>query len=136
MVEVACEAIVQRAVNENVSIILEGVHIRPTLLEKIELEAGVVVPINLAVLSKKRLVKFIKGRSSENKQRRAKRYLSNLDDIWQLQDMMLSEADNADIEIIDNISINDTTNEIISVIIQTIAATYKGRITALRKTYA
>jgi len=36
MVEVACEAVIQRALNENVSMIVEGVHIRPTLLNRIE----------------------------------------------------------------------------------------------------
>ena len=135
MVEVACEAVLQRALNENVSMIVEGVHIRPTLLKRIESSEAVVVPICLAVLEKKRLVKFIKGRSSDNKQRRAKRYLANLDDIWQLQSMLISEADNEDIEVIDNHTVSDTTAEIINIIIQTIASGYKGKFTELRKQY-
>ena len=35
LVEVACQAVLQRALNERVSMILEGVHIRPTLLQHI-----------------------------------------------------------------------------------------------------
>lgn len=135
MVEVACEAVVQRALNENVSMIVEGVHIRPTLLNRVESSEAVIVPICLAVLNKKRLVRFIKGRSNENKQRRAKRYLENLDDIWQLQGILLSEADNSDVEIIDNQKVADTALDIIKIIIQTISAQYKGKVVALRKQY-
>ncbi len=136
MVEVACEAIVQRALNENVSIILEGVHIRPSLLNRIESSEAVIVPICLAVLDKERLIRFIKGRSSENKQRRAKRYLGNIDEILQLQTVLLSEADNEDIEIMDNKEIGDTTVNIINIIIQTIAIKYQNKIIALRKQYS
>ncbi len=135
MVEVACEAVIQRARNENVSLILEGVHIRPSLLKRIEPTKIVVVPVCLAVLDRDRLVKFIKGRSAENKQRRAQRYLNNLDAIWQLQEVLVSEADNEDVEIIDNEKINDTATDIINIIIQTIAVTYKGKLTALRDKY-
>lgn len=136
MVEVACEAVVQRALNENVSIILEGVHIRPSLLNRIESSEAVVVPICLAVLDKERLIHFIKGRSSENKQRRAKRYLGHIDEILQLQTILLSEADNEDIEIIDNKEIGDTTANILNIIIQTIATKYQSKIIALRKQYS
>lgn len=136
MVEVACEAVIQRALNENVSVILEGVHIRPSLLGKIESSEAVVVPICLAVLDQNRLIKFIKGRSAENKQRRAKRYLSNLDDIWLLQELLVSEADNEDIEIIDNHTVDETVVDIINIVIQTIAARYKGKLKVLQKQYS
>ena len=136
MVEVACEAVVQRALNENVSMIVEGVHIRPSLLKRIVSSEAVVVPVTLAVLNKKRLIRFIKGRSSENKQRRAQRYLENIDDIWQLQTILLSEADNEDIEMIDNKKVVETTLDIIKIIIQTIAVKYNGKMTALRKQYS
>ncbi len=136
MVEVACEAVIQRAFNENVSMIMEGVHVRPSLLDRIDSrEDTVVVPVCLAVLDKKRLKRFIKGRSSENKQRRAKRYLQNLDEIWHLQTVLLSEADNEDIEILDNHDITETSLDIIKVITQTIATRYQGEIESLRKRY-
>ncbi len=136
MVEVACEAVVQRALNENVSMIVEGVHIRPSLLQRIQSSEAVVVSVCLAVLNKKRLIRFIKGRSSVNKQRRAKRYLENLDAIWQLQTILLSEADNADVEIIDNQKIVETSLDIIKIIIQTIASGYQDRIAELRRQYS
>ncbi len=136
MVEVACEAVIQRAFNENVSMIMEGVHVRPSLLARIDCgENMLVVPVCLAVLDKNRLERFIKGRSSENKQRRAKRYLQNLDKIWHLQTVLLSEADNEDIEILDNHDIAETSLDIIKVIIQTISTRYQEEIKSLREQY-
>jgi len=136
MVEVACEAVIQRALNERVSMIVEGVHIRPSLLPRIEDPEAVVVPISLAVLDQKQLIRYIKGRSDFNKQRRAQRYLKNIDQIWQLQTVLLSEADNEDIEIVNNIDLEETVSDIIKVIIQTIAATYQGKIKRLRQHYS
>ncbi|MCY3768827.1 MAG: hypothetical protein OXG56_05615 [Gammaproteobacteria bacterium] len=137
MVEVACEAVIQRALNENVSLIVEGVHIRPSILNRIEHSEAVIVPVCLAAFSKKRLIKYIKGRADNNKQRRAKRYLNNLDDIWQLQSILLSESDHAEIEIIDNQTIDETVSVLINVIVQTIHSRYRGKeITALRRQYS
>ena len=136
MVEVACEAVIQRAFNENVSMIVEGVHVRPSLLDRINSSSDtVVVQVCLAVLDRNRLKKFIKGRSSKNTQRRAKRYLQNLDEIWQLQTALLFEADNEDIEIIDNRDITETSLDLIKIIIQTISARYQGEIKSLRNLY-
>ncbi len=136
MVEVACEAVIQRACNENVSMIVEGVHVRPSLLNRINSRSDmVVVPVCLAVLDRNRLKRFIKGRSSKNTQRRAKRYLQNLDEIWQLQTALLFEADNEDIEIIDNRDITETSLDLIKIIIQTISARYQGEIISLRNQY-
>ncbi len=136
IVEVACEAVIQRALNENVSMIIEGVHVRPSLLNRIDCAGdAVIVPVCLAALEKNRLRRFIKGRSSENKQRRAKRYLQNLDKIWHLQTVLLSEADNEDIEILDNRDITETSLDIIKVIIQTMATRYQGEIESLRNQY-
>ena len=135
MVEVACEAVIRRAFNERVSMILEGVHIRPSLLNHINNLEAVVVPISLAVLDKQQLIRYIKGRSDVNKQRRAQRYLESIDAIWQLQTTLLSEADNADIEIINNVELEDTIADAIKVIIQTIAVIYRGKTKSLRMKY-
>ncbi|NKB64703.1 MAG: hypothetical protein GKR95_22160 [Gammaproteobacteria bacterium] len=135
IVEVACEAVIQRALSERVSIILEGVHIRPSLLSHITSLEAVVVPISLVVLDRQQLVRHIKGRSDINKQRRAQRYLDNIEDIWQLQTYLLSEADNADIEIINNFDLEETIADVVKVIIQTIAVIYRGKIKSLRTKY-
>ena len=136
MVSVACEAVLKRAVKERVSLILEGVHMRPGLFKQLEKTDAVVVPVILAVLQQKRLKQNFKGRSSQSEKRSAKRYLENFDRIWQLQSAILSDADAADIEIVENVEIDASTTEICRMTTETLCAQYKGRIKALRKEYA
>ncbi len=133
LVEVACQAVLQRALNERVSMILEGVHIRPTLLPHLPESDAVIVPFALCVLDKDSLISHIKRRRATTQQRRAARYLEKIDDIWQLQSALLSAADGADIQILNNLNSEKTVSEIIKTITLTIAATYpKPRIRALR----
>ncbi|MDH3733538.1 MAG: AAA family ATPase [Gemmatimonadota bacterium] len=102
-VSLAYQAVVQRALKERVSLILEGVHVHPAWLSQIPRETdAIVVPLMLAVLSRKQLRKRIKGRGRRAPDRRAERYLSNFDAIWQLQSFLLSEADHAGIPIVFN----------------------------------
>jgi len=136
LVEVACQAVLQRAINERVSMIVEGVHIRPTLLPHICGGDAVIVPCVLCVLDKNALISRIKGRREKTRQRRAARYLKKIDDIWQLQSALLSEADNDDIQILNNLDREETVSEIIKTITLTIAATYnKRRLASLRAKY-
>ena len=134
MVAVACESVLNRAVNERVSLILEGVHMRPGLFRRFDKAAdAVVVPVILAVLQQKRLKENIRGRAGEK--RAAKRYLDHFDEIWQLQTAILSDADAADIEIVDSADIDDTVTEICKMVTDTIAVRYKGNVKALRRQY-
>ncbi len=135
MVSVACEAILNRAVNESVSTILEGVHMRPGLFQKLSKMDAIVVPVILAVLQQDRLRQNFKGRSSQAKKRAAERYLNNFDQIWQLQTGILSEADAADIEIVDNIDRDDSISEICKIVTATLATSYVGKIIELRQQY-
>lgn len=105
LLSVACEGVVQRALRERVSLILEGVHICPSLLEKIHGSIGgnaLVVPVMLAVLDRDELKERIRGRGVAAPHRRAKRYLESFDAIWRLQSVLLDEADAARVPILRN----------------------------------
>lgn len=103
LVQVACDAVLQRAFREQASLVLEGVHVRPSLLQSIQQDPNaIVVPILLAVLKKENLRQRIKGRGRLVVQRRAERYLEHFDSIWKLQSELLSEADASDVSIISN----------------------------------
>lgn len=121
-VSLAAEAVVQRALKERVSLIVEGVHIHPGWLDRIELDSdAIVVPIMLAVLSRKKLKKRIKGRGRKTPDRRAERYLTNLDGIWQLQSFLLSAADEADVSIVFNEDQEATVHQAMGVVLDTLA---------------
>jgi 2-phosphoglycerate kinase len=103
LLSVAIQAVIQRGLRERVSLILEGVHIHPAYIEKLQADdEAIVIPIMIGLLKRKRLQRRIQGRGSDAPQRRAERYLKHFEEIWQLQSYLLSEADRADIPIVVN----------------------------------
>ncbi len=103
LLAVPCEAVLQRAVEESVPIILEGVHTHPDLMQLApENSDAIMKHVTLAVLKPKDLKSRLRGRGSEVPQRRAKRYLNKFDAVWSLQSYLLSEADRCDVPIITN----------------------------------
>jgi 2-phosphoglycerate kinase len=122
LLSVATEAVIQRAMREHVSLILEGVHIHPAFMEKLKPDTdAVVIPIMLGVLKRKQLQRRIQGRSTSAPQRRAKRYLEHFDDIWRLQSYLLSEADRANIDIVVNTNRDRVFREIMRITINTLS---------------
>lgn len=119
---VSCEAVVQRAVRERVSMVLEGVHIDPAAVKRLMGDGDiVVVPVMLGILKQGVLRKRIRGRGGKVPQRRAERYLENFDAIWQLQAYLLSEADKEHVSIVANESRDSTVAEILSIIADTLS---------------
>jgi len=101
LLAVPCEAVLQRAVEESVPIILEGVHVHPDLLNRRPEDSDVIyVYVMLAVLKSKNLKSRLRGRGVDVPERRAERYLDSLDSIWSLQTFLLSEADRCNVPII------------------------------------
>jgi len=103
LLAVPCEAVLQRAVEESVPIILEGVHAHPDLMNLAPDDSdAIMVHVTLAVLKSRELKSRLRGRGVEVPQRRAKRYLNRFESIWGLQTFLLTEADRCDVPIITN----------------------------------
>jgi len=121
----ALGAAIARAVKERHDLIIEGVHIAPTMLDLAEArKSAIVVPFMLATMEKAMLEKQLKRRGREKTARRASRYLKHIDDIWELQSYLLSEADNGKIPIISNLHIESTVREVMNLIIAKIMKYY------------
>jgi 2-phosphoglycerate kinase len=126
LLTVSCEAVVQRAVRERVSMVLEGVHIDSSLVRRLECDDDVVVvPVMLGILKQGQLRKRIRGRGGKVPQRRSERYLKNFDAIWQLQSFLLAEADKAQIAIVANEERDSTVAEILGIIADALSAKLK-----------
>ena len=122
LLSVASEAVIERALRERVSLIFEGVHIHPSLLDKIPTDTdAVIAPIMLAVLKRSHLKERIAGRGTKVPQRRSERYLQNFQDIWRLQSFLLSEADRTKIPIILNTKRDVVVREIMRTVIETLS---------------
>ena len=127
LLSVAIEAVVQRALRERVSLILEGVHINPALIEKLQTGGdALVIPVMIGVLKRKRLQQRIRGRGSNIPQRRAERYLKHFDDIWRLQSYLLSEADRTNIPIVVNNHRDKVFREIMRITIEILSRDFSG----------
>ena len=102
-VEVAVGSVLSRGITERLSLIVEGIHLHPAYLAEVARGSeAIVVPAVLALLKKKELKARLKGRSVAAPSRRAERYLEHLEEIWQIQDFFLSEADRHRIPILEN----------------------------------
>ena len=128
----ALGAAITRAIKERHDLIIEGVHIAPTHLdlEKSNNQA-IIVPLMLATMEKAALRKQLKRRGREKTKRQASRYLEHLDDIWELQSYLLSEADNGGIPIITNWHIETTVNEVMNLVMAKVAKQYPPKFSDL-----
>jgi 2-phosphoglycerate kinase len=127
LLAVPCEAVLQRAVEESVPIILEGVHAHPDLLDRAPQDSdAIMVHVTLAVLKPKALKSRLRGRGVVVPQRRAKRYLNKFDSIWNLQSFLLTEADRCDVPIIPNDDKEKTVLEVIRHINYRLSRHFKG----------
>ena len=117
LLSVACEAIINRALKEKVSLILEGVHVNPGLVKKIPQDNEVIiVPIMLSVLKASKLREYIKGRGKDVPERRSKRYLDHFTEIWELQSYLMAEADHHKVPIVSNTNKEKAIQEVMTTI--------------------
>lgn len=130
LLQVPSEAVLNRARQERVSMVLEGIHILPGLGERIQLpvsqDDSIVVSITLAVLRPRELKKRLRGRGTQAPERRAERYLKNFDAIWQLQSLLLSDADQYDAAIIENDKKSRVVQEVMLTINRVLARHFSG----------
>lgn len=127
LLAVPCEAVLQRAAEESVPVILEGVHAHPDLLERLPQDEEIIaVHVTLAVLKAKELKSRLRGRGEAVPQRRAKRYLNKFDAVWSLQSFLLSEADRCDVPIITNHDKEKAVQQVIQQVIYELSRHFSG----------
>ncbi len=123
--KLALEATINRAIRERHHLIVEGVHVVPTELNlDIRNRNAIVIPMKLATMKKSLLRKQLERRDRESATQPKSRYLEKLDDIWELQSWLLSQADKAGIPIIPNWYIEDTVNEALGYVTKEIMKHY------------
>jgi 2-phosphoglycerate kinase len=129
LVSVPCEAVIQRALSERVSLILEGVHVNPALIERFNSSSdAVIVPVMLAVLKQDRLKRHLKGRGVITPERsESSEYLTNFDCIWSLQSYLLSEADNSAMQILENDDKEQTTDHVMRTIMEVLKSDFTAK---------
>ena len=127
LLSVGCEAVLGRALRERVSMILEGVHVHPSLVAKLPGDTdAIVVPIMLAVSEPDSLRERFGARSEQAPDRRAERYLQYFDAIWRMQTFLLSEAERCKATVIPNSVTDQTVQQVIKVVIDVLIRDLAG----------
>ncbi|MCP3867536.1 MAG: AAA family ATPase [Gammaproteobacteria bacterium] len=108
------EATLSRSVKEGHDLIVDGVHVLPSLLdlEAVEQQA-MVVPVMLVVATKEILASRLTDRGQEHPGRASSRYLDHLEQIWELQSYLVDLAEAGKVELIFNWQIEETLLDIL-----------------------
>jgi 2-phosphoglycerate kinase len=118
LLSVPCEAVIRRSLREQTSVLVEGVHVQKSLIDRIPAESEpIVILFMLSVLNPAHLRNRFRGRGQQIDKRRAERYLQHFDEIWRLQSHLLSEADRGQVPIIVNNNKEQVIRDIMTVVV-------------------
>jgi 2-phosphoglycerate kinase len=132
-VAVAVEAVLERAVQENLSTILEGVHLLPGFFERFATETRVQflhLVVQVADESEHRDRFLHRGRAARG--RPGERYLRHFDTIRTIQAFLVERAQAAGVPTIDNRNVNDTVDAVLGHILDGVAASTPWKPPVLR----
>jgi 2-phosphoglycerate kinase len=105
-VSVGVRAIIDRAIEENTSLVLDGVSLVPGLIDVERYRARAHVYFLLvARLDEEAFRGHFIARSERQKRRDAARYVARLDEIMRIQEFLLEVAERHDVPIVDNITL-------------------------------
>ncbi len=114
---VGVRAMLERAVQENTSLVVDGVHLVPGLMGFADLESkAYIAPVVISTLNKANYLERFPARESKAADRSAKKYRDNFDSILQIQDYILEMAEDHDVPIIENSNLDETVASILTVI--------------------
>ncbi|MFQ5738958.1 MAG: ATP cone domain-containing protein [Acidobacteriota bacterium] len=114
---VGVRAIVTRAIEENTSIVIDGVHLVPGLMRFEDLEdQAYVVPVVISTLNRQKYLERFPAREHQAVNRRSRRYRQNFEFILRIQDYILEMAEEHGTPIIENNNLDETVSSILTVI--------------------
>jgi 2-phosphoglycerate kinase len=124
VVSVGVRAMIDRAVSENSSLILDGVSLAPGVID-LDAYADVAHVIYLVVarLDEKAFRNHFKTREKRQAHRNAERYVLNLEGILKIQEHFLELADRNDVPIVDNVTIDGSVMLVIRHVVETLRKT-------------
>ncbi len=121
-VAVGLNAIVRRAVEEAQSTIVEGVHIVPGFLERVDYAEALIMHIILKVAdAEAHRSHFYVREWQTDGLRPLRRYMRSLAQIRSIQDYILARAAQYDVPVFDNVSIDATVKAVMSEILQAVS---------------
>lgn len=117
VVAVGVRAIIARCVEENTSVIIDGVHLLPELMD-LEAYPGQVcfAPLTLALSDRQAYETRFAERARQAPERPVHRYLAHLDEILRIQEHILANSMVHDIPVIETATVDDLTSNAVVII--------------------
>lgn len=117
VVGVGVRAIVSRCIEENTSVIIDGVHLLPGFTDLSEFEKdAIIAPLCLAVTDRQVYEGRFSKRARKAPSRESHKYLANLDRILAIQDHILECADDVDVPTIDMTAVEDPSSAAVTAV--------------------
>lgn len=125
---VGVRAMVERAIQENFSLVVDGVHLVPGLMDLQEFEdKGYIVHLIISTLDKTSYLERFPLRQREAFSRSARRYQDNFESILKIQDYILDMSEHHRVPIVENSNFDETVSTILNIISNTLQAKLKIR---------
>nr|ADI17996.1 2-phosphoglycerate kinase [uncultured delta proteobacterium HF0200_19J16] len=121
-VSVGVKAVVDRAVKEKTSMIIEGIHLLPYMQQILKegTKRAYHIPITLSLMNEKHHKNRFFEREKSNELRKIDPYLSSFENIRIIHEFCASESEHYEIEVVDNEDFDETTNTLTQLIINTL----------------
>lgn len=120
-IAVGVHALLDRAVEENVSMMVEGVNLLPGVLDLARYQRNAhVIFLVVATLDGEAYRDRFHSRAAKARERAAERYLGSLDEILAIQDHILAEAEHLGLPLIDNVRLDDAVLSVTRSVISTL----------------
>ncbi len=117
VVGVGVRAIISRSIEENTSVIVDGVHLVPGFADLSEFtDQALIVPMCLAVTDREVYEERFARRADQAPSRSKQRYLDSLEDILAIQQHILDESDHQDIPVIEVTTVKDPTSAAVTLV--------------------
>ena len=121
-VSVGVKAVVDRAVKEKTSMIIEGIHLLPYMQQILKegTKRAYHIPITLSLMNEKHHKNRFFEREKSNELRKIDPYLRSFENIRIIHEFCASESEHYDIEVVDNEDFDETTNTLTQLIVNTL----------------
>lgn len=121
VVSVGVQAMIERAISEKTSMVLDGVSIVPGILDlEAYRDAAHIIFVMVAVLDTEAITSRFENRGKDQVLRKPHHYIENLDAILKIQDHLLQAADQHGVPIVDNKSFDRSVISLLRNIIDTL----------------
>ena len=121
-VSVGVKAVVDRAVKEKTSMIIEGIHLLPYMQQILKegTKRAYHIPITLSLMNEKHHKDRFFERGKNNEFRKKDPHLRSFENIRIIHEFCASESEHYEIEVVDNEDFDETTNTLTQLIINTL----------------